>query len=282
MINPDEFSRHLLIPAALVLALLLSACGTSVVSKTGVESGTKDPAKAVVASLPYWLGNPQRNFYGSGPWAPGPLEIVWEFKTDSISGRLHPDPWGGTSWPGQPSVDGNRVYFPSADGNVYCINTEDGSVIWKFKAKDSFKATPTVVGDRIIASGLDHHIYCLSKSDGALLWDFETGFEVDGSAAVIDGRIYFGSEDGFFYCLNLADGSLVYKTGRLGSMEGSCTAVDGKIYVGTEQGDLYCLNQTDGATMCVGVENIALSDVVVFGVLRTVVWPGRKQLICWS
>src|SRR6185503_9225837 len=104
------------------------------------------------ANLPNWLGNPQRNFYGSGPWQEGPMEIVWQAETGLISGRLHKDPWGGTSWPGQPSVDGSRVYFPSADGNVYCLNTRDGSVIWKFRAKDSFKATPTLAGDRIIAS----------------------------------------------------------------------------------------------------------------------------------
>ena len=256
MINPDVYSqysgslswRHL-IPVALVLALLLPACGGSVASKPELDPGPKHADKEIPAGLPFWLGNSERNFYGTGPWEEGPFEIVWEIKTGSISGRLHRDPWGGTSWPGQPSVDGNRVYFPSADGNVYCVDTKDGSVIWKFKAKDSFKATPTVIGDRIIASGLDHHVYCLNARDGTVIWDFETGFEVDGSAAVLDGRLYFGGEDGFFYCLSLADGSLVYKTERLGSMEGSCTTVDGRIYVGTEQGDLYCLNQADGTTV---------------------------------
>ena len=49
----------------------------------------------------------------------------------------------------------------------------------------------------IIASGLDHNIYCLNTKDGSLIWKFKTGFEVDGSAAVIDGRVYFGSEDGY-------------------------------------------------------------------------------------
>ena len=52
-----------------------------------------------------WLGNTSRNFYGTGPWSTGPLEIVWEFETKFITGRLHKDPWGGSSWPGQPSVD---------------------------------------------------------------------------------------------------------------------------------------------------------------------------------
>ena len=80
-------------------------------------------------AVPTWLGNPERNFYGTGPWKDGELKIVWEVQTGSISGRFHPDPWGGTSWPGQPSVEGDFVYFPSADGNTYCLNRADGSVV---------------------------------------------------------------------------------------------------------------------------------------------------------
>ena len=107
--------------------------------------------------------------------------------------------------------DGLFFFYFVRVGLCYCLNLHDGTVIWKFQAKDSFKATPTIAGDRIIASGLDHHVYCLNAKDGTLIWDFETGFEVDCSAAVVDGRVYFGSEDGFFYCLNLADGSLFTK-----------------------------------------------------------------------
>ncbi len=234
----------------MVLVLLLAGCNGRAISKTEVDSGPKpSPAKEIPTTFPSWLGNTERNFYGSGPWQSGPLEIVWELETGWISGRLHKDLWGGASWPGQPSVSLDRVYFPSADGNVYAVNRHDGSVVWKFKAKDSFKATPTIVGDRIIASGLDHHVYCLNALDGTLIWDYETGFEVDCSVSVIDGRVYFGGEDGFFYCLNLEDGSLIYKTERLGSMEGSFSTVDGRIYIGTEGGDLYCLNLSDGSTV---------------------------------
>jgi len=85
-------------------------------------------------------------FLWHGPWKSGELKIVWEVETGFMSGRLHKDPWGGTSWPGQPSIRDDRVYFPSADGNVYCLNRSDGSVIWKFKGRDSMKATPVIVG----------------------------------------------------------------------------------------------------------------------------------------
>ena len=56
-----------------------------------------------------WLGNGERNFYGTGPWQDGQLKIVWDLKTEFMSGRLHKDPWGGTSWPGQPSIRDGRA-----------------------------------------------------------------------------------------------------------------------------------------------------------------------------
>src|SRR5215510_3865618 len=208
-------SKTLPIVCLLVALISLPACGGKVISKT--EAHAPDPPKPP-SSVPAWLGNPSRNFYGTGPWSGTQLEIVWEFETDFISGRLHKDPWGGSSWPGQPSVDEQHVFFGSADGNLYCLDKKTGSLVWSYKTLDSLKATPTIAGDRLIASGLDHNIYCVDKRNGTLLWKYTTGFEVDCSAAVIDGRVYFGGEDHSFYCLNLANGSVIYKTERLGSM----------------------------------------------------------------
>ena len=201
-VNTKFFVRPLVAITALAFVFACTACGGRVLQKTEAEVLHK---AAVPDAVPVWLGNPTRNFYGTGPWPDRPVQVIWEFETKLTSGRLHKDGWGGTSWPGQPSVAGNRVYFGSADGYLYCLDKRDGSLIWKFKTEDSLKATPTIAGDRIIASGLDHNVYCLNANDGSLIWQYKTGFEVDSSAAVIDGRVYFGGEDGFFYCLSLAD-----------------------------------------------------------------------------
>ena len=105
----------------IILALLfLSACGGQVVPPT--EAKPQPPAPKPPTSVPFWLGNASRNFYGTGPWSDAPLQVVWSFETKGISGRLHKDPWSGSSWPGQPSVDEKHVYFGSADGRLYCLD----------------------------------------------------------------------------------------------------------------------------------------------------------------
>ncbi|MBA2340540.1 MAG: PQQ-binding-like beta-propeller repeat protein, partial [Pyrinomonadaceae bacterium] len=141
-------------------------------------------------SVPMWLGNPERNAYGSGPWPSRPLEVLWDFKTKTSSGRLHKDQWGGSGWPGQAAVVGERVYFGSADSYVYCLNARDGAVIWKYKTGDSAKSSPAVVGNRLVIGNLDDYVYCLDTETGTLIWKYKTGFENDSSPAIINGRVY--------------------------------------------------------------------------------------------
>src|SRR4030095_994490 len=189
-------SRKLwLLPVVGLLCCLTSCTGKA---EPQVQARPPEPAKPP-PSVPMWLGNPSRNFFGTGPLSNEPLKVVWSFETEAISGRLHKDPWGGSSWPGQPSVDNQHVFFGSADGRLYCLDADDGTLVWSFKTEDSLKATPVIARDRIIASGLDHYIYCISRNDGSLLWKYKTGFEVDCGSAVIDGKVYFGGEDGYFY-----------------------------------------------------------------------------------
>ena len=88
MIDPDghTVSSRNLVLLAMLLVLPLAGCGARVVSKTAVDPGAK-ATKEVPANLPNWLGNSHRNFYGSGPWQDGPLEIIWEFETGFITGH---------------------------------------------------------------------------------------------------------------------------------------------------------------------------------------------------
>ncbi|MDQ3820960.1 MAG: PQQ-binding-like beta-propeller repeat protein, partial [Acidobacteriota bacterium] len=180
-----------------------------------------ETVKATPASMPTWLGNPARTFYGTGPWPARPLEILWSFQTSYTTGRLHPDAaWSGSGWPGQPAVVGDRVYFGSADSYVYCLKRSDGSLIWKYKTTDSAKSSPAIEGDRLVIGNLDHTVYCLNTNDGSLVWKYQTGFETDSSPAIVNGRVYIGGEDHNYYCFDLKDGHVIFKQPLNGSVEG--------------------------------------------------------------
>jgi outer membrane protein assembly factor BamB len=80
-----------------------------------------------------------------------------------------------------PTVDGDRVYGVSKDGDLACLNTADGKLVWSKKFSDDFDSktvpgwgfseSPLVDGDRLI---------CTPGGDSALLaaLDKKTGKEI--------------------------------------------------------------------------------------------------------
>ena len=67
-------------PIILALLLTTAACGGKVITET--EAKPPPPPPKPPTSVPMWLGNASRSFYGTGPWSDEPLEVVWEFETN--------------------------------------------------------------------------------------------------------------------------------------------------------------------------------------------------------
>ena len=61
---------------------------------------------------------------------------------------------GGTSWPrDNPPFSGDRVYFGSADGYLYCLDRNSG-VLLEVRTEDSLKTTPTIPEIESLSAGL--------------------------------------------------------------------------------------------------------------------------------
>ena len=110
-------------------------------------------------------------------------EIRWEFFTE-----------GPVRF--APAVYAGKVYAGSDDGNVYCIDAKDGSLVWKYRAGPSDEK---VIGNGRMIS----------------LWPVRTGVLAD------DGVVYFAAGvfpyEGLYVCaLDAADGSVIWKNDTVG------------------------------------------------------------------
>ena len=87
-----------------------------------------------------------------------------------------------------PIVDGDRVYTLGAEGDLVCLETAKGEVVWSIKLKEQFKTTsalwgysahPLIDGDHLItlAGGEGSHTVCLDKKTGKEIWRFGTAPE---------------------------------------------------------------------------------------------------------
>ncbi|MHA1292854.1 MAG: outer membrane protein assembly factor BamB family protein [Promethearchaeota archaeon] len=89
-------------------------------------------------------------------------KVKWKFHTKG-------DVWSSAAL----SYDGASLYFSSADGIVYAVNSGNGNLLWTFPTLRSNRCGPVLDpnGDVFIASG-DGKIYKLSGKDGHRIWSF--------------------------------------------------------------------------------------------------------------
>ena len=83
-----------------------------------------------------------------------------------------------------PTVDGDRVYFVGAVGDMLCCKVDDGEILWRqdLKAIDpdsptepviwGYAAHPLIDGDRIVtlAGGAGSHVVAFDKTTGEVVW----------------------------------------------------------------------------------------------------------------
>ena len=63
------------------------ACGGGLLGcrgKAAVENKAPVEKPKPPSAVPMWLGNAERNFYGTGPWKDGQLTVIWEVETGFI------------------------------------------------------------------------------------------------------------------------------------------------------------------------------------------------------
>ena len=89
-----------------------------------------------------------------------------------------------TSYPGSrsaPTVAGDLIYVGTGMGNLYCLNRNDGSLVWSRDFRDDFQGSyplhghseaAVVLGDRVFwtPGGNVYNVVALNRLTGELIW----------------------------------------------------------------------------------------------------------------
>jgi eukaryotic-like serine/threonine-protein kinase len=195
------------------------------------------------------------------------------------------------SYFGSALVDNGIVYAPNGDDNLYALDAS-GQKLWTFEAKHGLWAKPIMTDQCLIQSSMDHHVYCLDKENGDVLWEsedlggavvtapeigpngelfvgtfnsevvglngnngeiinrFKAGGWVWSSPLLDAGNLYFGDLNGNFYAIDAATFEKKWEiqpdTADKRQIIGKPLIMDGQIFFGTETGNFYTVNPTDG------------------------------------
>jgi len=119
----------------------------------------------------------------------------------------------------------------SADNKVYALDAATGTERWSFFTGGPIRLAPTVSGSRLLVGSDDGFVYCLNAEDGELLWKVRGGpsdekllghgkmisrWPIRTGVLVDDGVAYFGAgifphENVFLHAVRVSDGSPVWK-----------------------------------------------------------------------
>jgi outer membrane protein assembly factor BamB len=67
-----------------------------------------------------------------------------------------------------------RIYCGSYDNNVYCVDANNGTLVWKFKTNGFVHGMPAVGEDLVVFGSWDCNLYAVTKDTGKLVWKFPT------------------------------------------------------------------------------------------------------------
>jgi outer membrane protein assembly factor BamB len=120
------------------------------------------------------------------------------------------------SWAGeQPffTVGGDVVYYSSASGEVFALDSATGQLLWEFQTLSGRPAAPTVSDDVVLLGSLGGVLYsmaaekpggllyALDAATGQLIWHYPTDAELISFPLVADGLVYVTTTDGHVYAV---------------------------------------------------------------------------------
>ncbi|MBI3005215.1 MAG: PQQ-binding-like beta-propeller repeat protein [Ignavibacteriales bacterium] len=145
----------------------------------------------------------------------------------------------------------DRVYVTTLEGKVFCLNVDDGTEIWQFKANGNngrkpIRSSPASDGNILFFGSDDGGVYAVGAQEGKLRWKFRTNGSVFATPIVFEKQVVVGSLDGSVYCLGTESGELVWRFDTKSRIYGSASTDGKRIFVGSSDGTCYALDAKNG------------------------------------
>ena len=164
-------------------------------------------------------------------------QIHWVKQLGDRSAMLHDV--DATAW-----VADDRLYLPTADGNLYALNGKDGKIIWS--APMGGVNNPILSGDRLYLTA-QGALYALEAQQGKVLWEQDLGVPEISTPGLLGKFLAVAATRGKMYFVDREAGD-VYYSRYLPKGSYSEPVVQGnRMYLLSNKGRLFCfeLKRTD-------------------------------------
>ena len=229
--------------ASVAVGIVILAGLAIYVFVNGSGSATRQPFPDGAAEWTAFRGGVSRLGSVDGSRGPQNGKEIWSFR----------ETLDRAGFASSPAVLGDRIYVGANNDSLYCFDTTNGDVVWKFEAFYEVFSSPVVTGGKVyFGEGLhyteDATFHCVDANTGKEIWSFPTTSHVESSPAVVDGKVIFGAGDDGVYCLDAETGNKLWQYPSV-HVDGSPAVYDNRVYFGSGYGRsaVYCVDLDDGS-----------------------------------
>ena len=163
------------------------------------------------------------------------------------------------------------VFVGTDDGRMLALGTDEGDERWLYQAEGEIVTQPVIQGEAMYFTSADNTVHALDWTNGELIWQHhqERGpaeFEVSGHAGVAlsNRQVYTGFSDGTVAALDSYDGTVVWSrdltedvdvtasSGGIPVMRDVDTTPllsDRRVFVASYEAGIYALDRENGAVV---------------------------------
>jgi outer membrane protein assembly factor BamB len=151
---------------------------------------------------------------------------------------------------GSPVVYQDRVFFGAYDGNVYALDTANGSCVWVFEGSDGpIVGGVTLAGDVLYFGSDDGNLYGVDPSTGERRIAFDAGGSIWSTPLADENHLYFATMNGKLWAVTVPEFHPAWPDGPFETSAGLLTdplIVDGVLIVGGIGKELFGLDPATG------------------------------------
>ncbi len=145
-----------------------------------------------------------------------------------------------------PRIADGVLYIGCYDTNLYALQADDGSFLWKYPTEGGIASTPYIHDDLVLIGSEDGKLYAISRRLEHPVWTCETEGRIRSSPTIEFGHVFLGSDDGCLYAVNVQSGRIVWKFQSAGPIRSTPLVAEEQVFVGSDDGYVYALELRSG------------------------------------
>ncbi|MBN1271186.1 MAG: PQQ-binding-like beta-propeller repeat protein [Candidatus Aminicenantes bacterium] len=139
---------------------------------------------------------------------------------------------------------GDRLFFTTWDGFLYCADGRNRTIFWKKKPPDTLSRPAYASQARVYVCG-DKFLYVFDLA-GKRLWHLRLPAPLSSGIRENDGKVFFGTENGEMIACDAGEGTLVWRFQAGRACRSNPVPMSNMIVFGCEDHRLYFLDSTNG------------------------------------